>query len=242
MKASTLREQLKNALRDSSDWHPRLSEHVGRITDQQSASIVRSRIYVTSASTMHSLFNILRHGQCVGSSGAIVSEDLDHIIDLNYLTHIVFRCYERDGDTEQSSPERRAVEKASRLAGDVQLDRDAAEEHRKASKVAMMFGKADAPDAKSLQKARYRVEISISPGVQVYKEDTEQKHERTHVRWPPGVLLCEENCQVSDLQIIAEKVELSQVEKFLTDVIKEYGDGDNEVELEGDEDKHSGND
>merc|ERR1719174_1726761 len=87
-----LRNQLKHALRDVSDWHPRLNDEVQKLTDIKNTRIVRSRIYVTSASTMHSLFNILRHGQYVTSDdcdSSIVS-GLEEVIDLKYLTHIVF--------------------------------------------------------------------------------------------------------------------------------------------------------
>lgn len=88
-------ERVGQALRDASDWHPRLNDQVAELTDIKNTRIVRSRIYVTSASTMHSLCNILRHGQCATDGMSIVS-DLGHIQDLNYLTHLVFRCYERD--------------------------------------------------------------------------------------------------------------------------------------------------
>jgi len=174
-----VRTELTRALRDSSDWHPRLNEEVGKITDINNTKIVRSRIYVTSASTMHSLFNILRHGHCASGDGSRIVSDLGHVIDLNYLTHIVFRCYERD------LPD-------SETAGSVD------------------------------EKSRYRVEVSMSPGVQAYKGQEQ-------MRWPRGSELREENCRVSDLQIIGDNVQLADVEKFLTDVVKEYG-GTNDTE------------
>merc|ERR1719277_118630 len=93
-----LRQELKHALRDASDWHPRLSEEVAKLADINHEGTVRSRIYVTSASTMHSLFNVLRHGQCASGEDCIVSNKLGKVTDLNYLTHLVFRCYERIGD------------------------------------------------------------------------------------------------------------------------------------------------
>lgn len=101
-----LRKELAHALRDSSDWHPRLNEEVARLTGISTSHKVRSRIYCTSASTMHSLLNILRHGHTASGTGSIIS-DLGHINDLNYLTQIVFRCYERDaGEDEVHQGER----------------------------------------------------------------------------------------------------------------------------------------
>ena len=53
-------------MRDGSDWHPRLTSAVAEIAGQQDLNtVVRSRIYSTSASTMHSL--CAEHGQRCGS-------------------------------------------------------------------------------------------------------------------------------------------------------------------------------
>merc|ERR1740129_2307804 len=76
-----VQDQLKKAMRDSSDWHPRLNAHVVENTDLKNTRMVRSRMYVTSASTMHSLVNMLRDFQNTGSSN-IKSQILDQVMDL----------------------------------------------------------------------------------------------------------------------------------------------------------------
>lgn len=61
---------------------------------------VRTRVYFTSESHMHSLLNVLRFGHMMpgGSSQPLISpqaqEYLDKITELDYLTQIVFRMYE----------------------------------------------------------------------------------------------------------------------------------------------------
>jgi len=190
------RNELSKALRDSSDWHPRLNDQVRKLTDIKNTRIVRSRIYVTSASTMHSLVNVLRHGQ----SASGVEEDplvsaLDKAIDLNYLTHLVFRCYEQDRKLESSASS------GGKAGGGAAEDARTREE------------------LKAAEKARYRVEVSMSPGVQVFNE----KNER--LPWPQGGDISEDRCKIAPLQIVAGTVELSHLEKFLEGAIKEYGAG-----------------
>jgi len=181
-----LRSELKKALRDKSDWHPRLHEQVARIAGIKSTNRVRSRIYVTSASTLHSLFNILRHGNAASGSDESILSDTGHINDLNYLTHIVFRCYEReDAELVQTLP---------------------------------TDGVADAELLAACAKSRYRVEVSISPGVQVMCSEA-----GTPEPWPTGKQLRPENCGVGPLQVVCHDVELGAVERFLTEVVKEFG-------------------
>eukprot|EP00930_Biecheleria_cincta_P036730 TRINITY_DN25170_c0_g4_i1.p1 TRINITY_DN25170_c0_g4~~TRINITY_DN25170_c0_g4_i1.p1 ORF type:complete len:1242 (-),score=201.72 TRINITY_DN25170_c0_g4_i1:135-3860(-) len=175
--SNALKSELTRAMCDSADWHPRLNDAVNELTDLKNTTISRSRIYVTSASTMHSLFNILRHGHSAGGACRMIS-DLGHVTDLNYLTHIVFRCYERE----------------RKHGGDGSMD----------------------------EKSRYRVEISMSQGVQTYEAGR-------LVPWPRGSQLSSENCQVAPLEVICESVELADLEKFLTDVVKEFGGNDAET-------------
>eukprot|EP00928_Gymnodinium_smaydae_P001828 TRINITY_DN10654_c1_g5_i1.p1 TRINITY_DN10654_c1_g5~~TRINITY_DN10654_c1_g5_i1.p1 ORF type:complete len:1248 (-),score=231.10 TRINITY_DN10654_c1_g5_i1:50-3595(-) len=194
-----LRSELTHALRDSSDWHPRLNDEVAKLTGIRSTRIVRSRIYVTSASTMHSLFNILRHAQPLGCKEEKIISDLGWVTDLNYLTHIVMRCYERDDDA---------------CRGSSGADEFTTPEQRKES-----------------EKARYRVEISLSPGVQVFSDGH-------RVTWPKGSDLSAEKCMVAPLQIVADSVELTRIERMFTDVVKQY---DNGAEEETEDDKPSDN-
>jgi hypothetical protein len=92
-----VRQELKNAMRDSSDWHPRLNNTVAENTALKNVEMVRSRVYVTSASTMHSLINVLRQFEKseMAFTGSHSKSPLDMVTDLNYLSHLVFRCYER---------------------------------------------------------------------------------------------------------------------------------------------------
>lgn len=54
---------------------------------------VRTRLYFTSESHVHSLLNSLRHWtDCLDPEA---SDILGSITELDYLTHIVFRVYER---------------------------------------------------------------------------------------------------------------------------------------------------
>jgi len=190
-----VRDQLKQAMRDSSDWHPRLDREVTKMTDLKHTRVVRSRVYVTSASTMHSLFNILRHA----SGEQELVKGLDNTTDLNYLTHLVFRCYEQDEGSDQISQ--------------TQLDDSLSPRSR----------------ARQAAQARYRVEVSMSPGVQVYKNSR-------HVQWPKGSELKESTCKVAPLQIIGESLDLAWLEQFLSGAVKEYGprnDDDDEQEDAG---------
>jgi hypothetical protein len=189
-----LRNQLKHALRDVSDWHPRLNDEVQKLTDIKNTRIVRSRIYVTSASTMHSLFNILRHGHEGEESDGGIAEGLEDVIDLKYLTHIVFRCYERNDECND--------------------DDDIDEESREDKEELLYCEKSSM--LRNLAKSRYRVEISMSPGKQVFQDGK-------LVQWPEGSQLTNDSCIITPLQIIAESVELSRVDDLLTEIVKEYG-------------------
>jgi len=102
-----VRQELKNAMRDSSDWHPRLNTHVVENTPLQNTRMVRSRVYVTSASTMHSLINVLRQFETseMASCGSQSRSPLDLVLDLGYLSHLVFRCYEREDVSEEQQDE-----------------------------------------------------------------------------------------------------------------------------------------
>jgi len=102
-----VRQELKNAMRDSSDWHPRLNTHVAENTPLKNTRMVRSRVYVTSASTMHSLINVLRQFEKseMASCGSHSKSPLDLVTDLSYLSHLVFRCYEREDVSEEQHDE-----------------------------------------------------------------------------------------------------------------------------------------
>jgi inositol-hexakisphosphate/diphosphoinositol-pentakisphosphate 1-kinase len=89
-----LRALLRQAMRDGSDWHPQLHETVAQITGMKSSKCVRTRVYVTSASTMHSLLNVLAFGSEVSDENLIDRSKLSGFTDLQYLSHFVIRCFE----------------------------------------------------------------------------------------------------------------------------------------------------
>jgi len=198
-----LKSELKSALRDTSDWHPRLNEEVAKITNIQDSNIVRSRIYVTSASTMHCLVNILRHGGAISDDICDgPAAGLDTVADLNYLSHIVFRCYESQGGTAGSPREEPVSEASGGLAGERERIRE-------------------------LEKAKYHVEVMMSPGKSVLRDGQ-------IVQWPSGADLCEDRCRVAPLRVIGGSVELPSLERLLTEVVKEYADHSNDIEEDDD--------
>jgi len=153
---------------------------------------------------MHSLFNILRHGQGAADSDRIVS-DLGHVQDLNYLTHLVLRCYEHDDtlDHDEQAAKRDAKDKAE-----------------------------TAETRKEVEKARYRVEISMSPGVQVFKDGR-------RVLWPEGHELNENMSMVAPLEIIGDDIDLGRLERFLAGAVREYGHAHAD-DSSGDDEKSGG--
>ena len=94
-----LRALLRQAMRDGSDWHPQLHETVAQITGMKTSKCVRTRVYVTSASTMHSLVNVLAFGKDVSDQDPIDRSKFDQVTDLHYLSHFVIRCFESPAET-----------------------------------------------------------------------------------------------------------------------------------------------
>lgn len=83
-----MRRNITRSLRDDSDWHPQVQQEVHKMAGLEQ-DMVRSRIFVTSASTMHTLMSVLRFGE------GRLAADGNRVVDLNYLSHLVIRCYER---------------------------------------------------------------------------------------------------------------------------------------------------
>eukprot|EP00927_Polykrikos_kofoidii_P065296 TRINITY_DN61072_c0_g1_i1.p1 TRINITY_DN61072_c0_g1~~TRINITY_DN61072_c0_g1_i1.p1 ORF type:complete len:1327 (+),score=249.05 TRINITY_DN61072_c0_g1_i1:183-3983(+) len=225
-----LRQVLKEALCDNTEWHPRLNDEVAKLTNIKDTRTVRSRIYVTSASTMHSLFNILRHGQIAsGDAGILCNADLDKVMDLNYLTHLVFRCYEREDTDAGTAPPapKPASDSVTESVGATATDDDMESSEPSSSGASpgigdhasgvRATGAQSAEQVRSQEKARYKVEIAMSPGVQLFLPGTSE-----HEQWPDPRNLNQTNCKVAPLQIIAD-VDLETLEYFLMQVVKEYG-------------------
>jgi inositol hexakisphosphate/diphosphoinositol-pentakisphosphate kinase len=102
-----LRALLRQAMRDGSDWHPQLHDTVAQITGMKTSKCVRTRVYVTSASTMHSLLNVLAFGEEVSDEDPIDRTKVADVTDLHYLSHFVIRCFEEpETATGESAPKR----------------------------------------------------------------------------------------------------------------------------------------
>ena len=106
-----LRALLRQAMRDGSDWHPQLHDTVAQITGMKTSKCVRTRVYVTSASTMHSLLNVLAFGDEVSDEDPIDRSKVADVTDLHYLSHFVIRCFEEPettggAETFQALPKR----------------------------------------------------------------------------------------------------------------------------------------
>jgi len=104
---------------------------------------VRTRLYFTSESHIHSLFNVLRWGSEVTESAKSIFSDVARAkfdeMEVGYLTHIVFRVLHRKRDT------------SSRLSDD-----NAAATKRDSPRLQYMD-----PSSKS----SYTVQVLVSPGV-----------------------------------------------------------------------------
>jgi hypothetical protein len=100
-----LRALLRQAMRDGSDWHPQLHETVAQITGMKTSKCVRTRVYVTSASTMHSLLNVLAFGEEVSDEDPIDRSKIADVTDIHYLSHFVIRCFEEPDTVIGSSEE-----------------------------------------------------------------------------------------------------------------------------------------
>jgi inositol hexakisphosphate/diphosphoinositol-pentakisphosphate kinase len=119
-----LRALLRQAMRDGSDWHPQLHETVAQITGMKTSKCVRTRVYVTSASTMHSLLNVLAFGQEVSDQDPIDRSKVADVTDIHYLSHFVIRCFEEPEREPADAPEssssgRRASISSSRYTVEV---------------------------------------------------------------------------------------------------------------------------
>ncbi|EER13394.1 hypothetical protein Pmar_PMAR010491 [Perkinsus marinus ATCC 50983] len=210
--APELRAQLRQAMRDGSDWHPKLHETVAQITGMKSTSkCVRTRIYVTSASTMHSLLNVLVNGDDEHMKSPIDPAMIRDITDLHYLTHISLRVFEADdydGPSNVHDNERR-----NRTVSSQSTRQDL---------------------------TRYRVEIGLSPGVQVV-DQTATGLQINH--YPPGNRIRESELEVAPLKpvinigTLKNYYTLQELDTYLTSTLAKFHhcvDSDSEPET----DKH----
>lgn len=211
-----LKVALRNALRDKADWHPRLHAAVAAITGMETSHCVRSRVYCTSASTMHSLLNVLLHGNNETGQDPVIDERqweaIEEVTDLNYLTHIVFRCYE--------SAEEGAKDPAAAAASQPQ----------------------DPEAKKNEDLKRFRVEVLLSPGVQVVSPTTEEDGSPgppTVEHFPEGGQLNPENVQVAPLLVMTASATLEELETYLTEAMKQCGKEDMDDENQRDSNNDS---
>ncbi|KAF4713516.1 hypothetical protein FOZ62_025714 [Perkinsus olseni] len=195
--APELRAQLRQAMRDGSDWHPKLHETVAQITGMKSTSkCVRTRIYVTSASTMHSLLNVLVNGDDEHMKSPIDPSTIRDVTDLHYLTHISIRVFEADDYDGASTVH------------------DAERRHRTISS-----------QSTRQDLTRYRVEIGLSPGVQVVDHTSTGLHIN---HYPPGNRIRESELEVAPLKpvinvgTLKNYYTLQELDTYLTSVLARF--------------------
>ena len=194
-----LRALLRQAMRDGSDWHPQLHETVAQITGMKTSKCVRTRVYVTSASTMHSLLNVLAFGNDVSDQAPVDQAKIADVTDLHYLSHFVIRCFEEpELDSILSCP----PDNGKRVLGRT----------FSASSVTA----ASPMGAASVYGKRYTVEVLFSPGVQC--------REQSGALVPPDQLRESQMC-VAPLQSICVQsgCSLEDFDTYLTEILAEFG-------------------
>jgi hypothetical protein len=198
-----LRALLRQAMRDGSDWHPQLHDTVAQITGMKSSKAVRTRVYVTSASTMHSLLNVLAFGREVSDEDPIDPSRIAHVTDLHYLSHFVIRCFE-----EPMSP----TGTDSLPPGDDQVNRAT-----RSSRL-MSGSQILNPCSPKASGYRYTVEVSFSAGVMCRDEANEICPQR-------GDSLRENMLCVAPLEVICKNqfCSLDDFDTYLTEILAEFG-------------------
>ena len=172
-----LRALLRQAMRDGSDWHPQLHETVAQITGMKTSKCVRTRVYVTSASTMHSLLNVLAFGQEASDEDPIDREKFAQVTDLHYLSHFVIRCFEESGAVpDDQSPDHQVPHTKRVLAVNA------------ASPIASVNSSGK----------RYTVEVLFSPGVQCSDDSPEELRENRMCLIPLQSICRDSVCSLDD--------------------------------------------
>jgi len=224
-----LRALLRQAMRDGSDWHPQLHDTVAQITGMKTSKAVRTRVYVTSASTMHSLLNVLAFGKDVSDEEPIDQPRISHVTDLHYLSHFVIRCFEEpvvvddmgsdDHDvSDASSPIPRTRASSATAGGRKLLTRSMSGNH--------LLHPASPITQSGL---RYTVEVLFSAGVMCRDEAQEVCPQR-------GDTMRESMLCVAPLESICKNqfCSLEDFDAYLTEILAEFG------KLSQNEEKHIG--
>ena len=204
-----LRALLRQAMRDGSDWHPQLHDTVAQITGMKTSKAVRTRVYVTSASTMHSLLNVLAFGNNVSDEDPIDRSRFGNVTDLHYLSHFVIRCFEEPTTPAENQSDRKSSEEGSPKDG------LAARRSLARSISANRITASSSPISR--QNVRYTVEVLFSAGV-MCKDQVEGC-------WIPGDSLRENQLCVAPLESIC-KLDVCSLEDFdayLTEILAEFG-------------------
>mmetsp|Transcript_7635 Transcript_7635/g.16836 ORF Transcript_7635/g.16836 Transcript_7635/m.16836 type:complete len:1122 (-) Transcript_7635:55-3420(-) len=190
---SVAADRLRKAFAISSkEWHPKLTKEVSKITGVKSKKM-KSRIYVTSASTMHSIMNILLHGGEAGQGLGDGRKDATDV-SLNYLSHLVLRCYETPREKSMSFSDLRSVSNSD-------LD---------------LTDKKQRQSAEARLKTNFKVEISMSPGACCLNSEKQPEP------WPKGSELSKENIGTAALEVMNPGVSLNEFENYLRDVLRKF--------------------
>ena len=207
-----LRALLRQAMRDGSDWHPQLHDTVAQITGMKTSKAVRTRVYVTSASTMHSLLNVLAFGKDVSDEDPIDRSSFAHVTDLHYLSHFVIRCFEEpatpgvdlgsSSDLPDDASPRDFLAARRSLARSISANR-------------MVASSSSSPMSKN--NVRYTVEVLFSAGV-MCKDQVEGCS-------IPGDSLRENQLCVAPLESICKQdvCSLEDFDAYLTEILAEFG-------------------
>eukprot|EP00403_Amphidinium_massartii_P043782 CAMPEP_0178457576 /NCGR_PEP_ID=MMETSP0689_2-20121128/47086_1 /TAXON_ID=160604 /ORGANISM="Amphidinium massartii, Strain CS-259" /LENGTH=598 /DNA_ID=CAMNT_0020083827 /DNA_START=40 /DNA_END=1834 /DNA_ORIENTATION=+ len=180
------------------EWHPRLSKEVSKLTGRKEVH-VKSRIYVTSSSTMHSLMNVFMQGHGKDEFPSTDKSLGEPIVDgcdasLNYLTHIVIRCYETPGARSMSS---------SQLM-------------KETSSFTNLPDKAKRQCAEKEIKPKFKVEISMSPGACVLGQDNQA------IVWPNGSDIRAERIKMAPRRLLCKDIPLDEFEDYIKTVLGKF--------------------
>ena len=207
-----LRALLRQAMRDGSDWHPQLHETVAQITGMKTSKCVRTRVYVTSASTMHSLLNVLAFGKEVSDQEPIDRSKLNQVTDLHYLSHFVIRCFEDnslDGLDAANSP----LGEAKTNSHKGQTPPEMSPMRREGS-------------LRGGDQTRYAVEVLFSPGVCIMNDiEDDLPQRRNSLISLPADKLRESHLGVAPLKSICKMdvCGLDEFDTYLTEILAEFG-------------------
>ncbi len=243
--AGSENKKKRNLQNDTHHWYPRLQAEWASISGIKSTEGLRTRIYTTSASTMHSLLNVLAHQSIETGANLCEAANIQKFTDLNYMTHMVIRCYEKKKRDSTDEIPQEAVNEQSREFTDhsefgrpqlPQEDPETPELKRESSSVKSIIS----PRAENNNLSGYRVEILLSDGVAPMKKVFDGSHEVLNDIPFIGKNILPEFCQVSPLVGLQDDISLEVMDNSLSEVLRTFGkDGGSSFNLNQQANVHS---